>query len=118
MALRYLKDEGVIVFDDYELFSANFKLDTKLSDRLSFQLTMNPSHSNRRRVPTSIHNTLRQSPWLPVFHTEESLQFIDRESYPDVGVGDYFWEDHLVELDLDGDGNDSRPRTTSNANPL
>ena len=118
VALRYLKDEGVIVFDDYELFSANFKLDTKLSDRLSFQLTMNPSHSNRRRVPTSIHNTLRQSPWLPVFHTEESLQFIDRESYPDVGVGDYFWEDHLIELDLDGDGDDARPRTTSNANPL
>ena len=115
-AFRYVEDQGVVITDDYDLISAKLKIDTKLSDRLKLGVSVTPSISNRRRLPTSIHNPLRQSPWLPIFHTEESLSFIDRERYPDVGVGDYFNEDHLVELDLDGDGSDTRPRTSGDQN--
>jgi TonB-linked SusC/RagA family outer membrane protein len=116
-ALRYLGDEGVVITDDYNFYSAKLKLDTKLSDKLKLSMSVNPSYSDRRRLPTSIHNPLRQSPWLPIFHTEESLPFVDRDVYPDVVAGDYFREDHLVELDLDGDGSDTRPRTSGDANP-
>jgi TonB-linked SusC/RagA family outer membrane protein len=116
-AFRYVGDEGVIITDDYKLFSAKLKLDTKLSDRLDFGISITPSYSKTRALPTSIHNPMRQSPWLPIYHTEESLQFIDKNRYPDIGVGDYFREDHLIELDLDGDGSDNRPRTTGDSNP-
>lgn len=116
-AFRYVGDEGVVLTDDYELFSAKLKLDTRLSDRLQFGISLTPSHSNARQLPTSIHNPTRQSPWLPIYHTEESLQFIDRDRYPDIGVGDYFREDHLVEMDFDGDGSDVRPRTSGDQNP-
>ena len=116
-SLRALHDEGVILTDDYKLYSAKLKLDSKLSDKLKFGLSATPSYSKRRALPTSIHNPLRQSPWLPIYHTEETLQFINRDAYPDVGVGDYFYENHLVELDLDGNGSDSRPRTSGDANP-
>ncbi|MEO1436982.1 MAG: SusC/RagA family TonB-linked outer membrane protein, partial [Bacteroidota bacterium] len=116
-AFRYVGDEGVILTDNYELYSAKLKIDTRLSDKLKFGISITPSHSTARRLPTSIHNPIRQSPWLPIFHTEESLQFIDTNRYPDIGVGDYFREDHLVELDLDGDGSDTRPRTSGDANP-
>lgn len=116
-SLRFLGDEGVVVTDDYKLYSANVKIDTKVSDKLKFGITATPSYSKRRRLPTSIHNPIRQSPWLPVYHTDESLQFVNFDNYPDVGVGDYFFEDHLVELDLDGDGSDNRPRTSGDSNP-
>jgi TonB-linked SusC/RagA family outer membrane protein len=115
-SLRYLHDEGVVLTDDFKLYSAKLKLDTKLGKKVSFGLSATPSYSKRRALPTSIHNPIRQSPWLPIYHSEETLQFINRDSYPDVGVGDYFYENHLVELDLDGNGSDSRPRTTGDSN--
>ncbi|MET2986088.1 SusC/RagA family TonB-linked outer membrane protein [Aureibaculum conchae] len=116
-ALRYLHDEGVVITDDYKVYSAKIKVDTKLSKKLKFGLSATPSYSKQRRLPTSIHNPIRQSPWLPIYHTEETLQFIDRDAYPDVGVGDYFREDHLDELDINGDGSNTTPRTSGDQNP-
>ena len=116
-SLRYLHDEGVIITDDYKLYTANMKVDTKLGEKVRFGLRATPSYTKQRSLPTSIHNPIRQSPWLPIYHTEESLQFIDRSIYPDVGVGDYFYENHLVEIDFDGDGSDVRPRTSGDSNP-
>jgi TonB-linked SusC/RagA family outer membrane protein len=116
-SLRYMHDEGVVITDDYKLYSAKLKLSTKLTDNLKFGLSATPSFSKRRALPTSIHNPTRQSPWLPIYHSAETLQFINRDAYPNVGIGDYFYENHLVELDLDGDGSDSRPRTSGDSNP-
>ena len=116
-SLRYLGDEGVVITDDYKLYTANLKLDTKLGDKFRFGLRASPSYTKQRRLPTSIHNPIRQSPWLPIYHTEETLQFINRSAYPDVGVGDYFFENHLLNLDINGDGSTSRPRTSGDSNP-
>ena len=117
ISLRALEDEGVVITDNYKLFSAKLKLDTKLSDKFKFGISATPSYSKRRALPTSVHNPIRQSPWLPIYHSAETLQFINRDSYPNVGVGDYFYENHLVELDLDGNGSDNRPRTSGDSNP-
>ncbi|SDR82652.1 TonB-linked outer membrane protein, SusC/RagA family [Maribacter dokdonensis] len=117
-SLRALHDEGVVITDDYKLYTGNIKLDTKLGEKVKFGLRATPSYTSQRRLPTSIHNPTRQSPWLPIYHTEESLQFIDRDVYPNVGVGDYFYENHLVNLDLDNDGNTERPRTSGDSNPF
>ncbi len=116
-SLRYLHDEGVVITDDYKLYSISLKMDTEVSDRLKFGIKAIPSYSKRRRLPTSIHNPIRQSPWLLIYHTEETLPFVDRNKYPDVKVGDYFREDHLREIDYTGDGSDSRPRTSGDQNP-
>lgn len=117
-SLRSLHDEGVVITDDYTLYTANLKLDTKLTDKLRFGIRATPSFTEQRRLPTSIHNPIRQSPWLPIYHTEETLQFINRGSYPDVGVGDYFFENHLENRDFDNDGNTERPRTSGDSNPF
>ncbi len=116
-SLRYLHDEGVVITDDFKLYTGNVKVDSKMGDKLRFGISVTPSYTKQRRLPTSIHNPTRQSPWLPIYHTEESLQFINRANYPDIGVGDYFREDHLVNLDLNGDGSSSRPRTSGDSNP-
>ena len=117
MSLRYLHDEGVVITDDYKLYTANLKLDSKLSDKLRFGLSITPSYSKARKLPTSVHNPIRQSPWLPIYHTEETLQFINRTAYPNVGVGDYFLENHLRNIDIDGVGGSGRPRTSGDMNP-
>ncbi len=116
-SLRALHDEGVVITDDYKLYTANLKMDTKFGEKMRFGLNVSPSYSKQRSLPTSIHNPIRQSPWLPIYHTAESLQFIDRDVYPNVGVGDYFYENHLLNLDINGDGSTSRPRTSGDSNP-
>lgn len=116
-SLRYLHDEGVVLTDDYKSYTARIKVDTKLNSKLDFGINFAPSYTKRRALPTSIHNPLRQAPWLPIYHTAETLQFINTSNYPNVGIGDYFIEDHLLSLDLDGNGSSTRPRTTGDANP-
>ena len=116
-SLRYLHDEGVVITDDYKLYTAALKVDSKLGDKFKFGVRATPSYTKQRRLPTSIHNPTRQSPWLPIYHTAETLQFINTDIYPDVGVGDYFLENHLINLDLDNDGNTERPRTSGDSNP-
>jgi len=116
-SLRTLGDEGVVITDDYRLFSGKLKIDTKISNRLKFGLSATPSYSKRRALPTSIHNPIRQSPWLPIYHTEATLKYINRDAYPDVQAGDYFLENHLANLDVNGDGSTSRPRTSGDMNP-
>lgn len=116
MSLRYLEDQGVVITDNYQLYTTNLKMDSKLSDKLRFGVSLTPSYSKRRALPTSIHNPMRQSPWLPIYHTEETLQFINRTAFPNVGVGDYFNEEHLISMDVDGEGGSGRPRTTGDQN--
>jgi len=118
-SLRYLADEGVVITDDYKLYTGNVKVNSKLGKRFKFGISATPSYTKQRRLPTSIHNPTRQSPWLPIYHTAETLQFINRDNYPDVGVGDYFFENHLVNIDIDpNDGfGASRPRTSGDSNP-
>lgn len=116
-SFRYLHDEGVVITDDFKLYTGNVKVDSKIGDKLRFGISATPSYTKQRRLPTSVHNPTRQSPWLPIYHTDESLQFINRSNYPNIGVGDYFREDHLVNLDLNGDGSSSRPRTSGDSNP-
>ncbi len=120
VSLRTVGDEGVVITDDYRLYAGKVKLDTKIAKNLKFGFSATPSYSERRRLPTSIHNPIRQSPWLLIRHTEETLPYIDRDEYPDVGVGDYFNEDHLRNIDIDpnDDFGSSRPRTSGDQNPF
>jgi len=116
-SLRTLGDQGVVITDDYRLYSAKLKMDTRITNRLKFGVSAIPSYSKRRALPTSIHNPIRQSPWLPIYHTDETLQFVDTTAYPSVKAGDYFLENHLVNLDINEDGSSSRPRTSGDMNP-
>ncbi len=119
LSLRTLGDEGVVITDDYRLYAGNIKMDTKITNDLKFGFKVTPSYSKRRALPTSVHNPIRQSPWLLIYHTEETIQYVDRDEYPDIQVGDYFNEDHLRNIDIDpnDDQGSSRPRTSGDMNP-
>jgi len=114
-SLRYLGDEGVVITDDYNLYTANLKMDSDfLSKRAKFGLSITPSYTKQRRLPTSIHNPTRQSPWLPIYHTEETIALFTNGSK---SPGDYFYENDLINLDYDNNGSTERPRTSGDSNP-
>lgn len=116
--LGYLHDEGVLLTDDFKRYTLNFKINTKLTDRLTFGVSLAPSYTDRRRFDGSTHDILRQTPWLPLYHDEHTIQFVDRNTYPNVQIGDYANQRHFDNYDLYGDGSTLVDiSNTSNVNP-
>ncbi|NMM48887.1 SusC/RagA family TonB-linked outer membrane protein [Marinigracilibium pacificum] len=117
-SLSYLHDEGVLLTDDFKRYNLRLKIDTEINDKLSFGASITPSYSDRRRFDGSTHDILRQTPWLPVYHDENTIQYVDRDNYPDVQIGDYAEQRHFDNYDLYGDGSELVDiSNTSNTNP-
>lgn len=116
-AMTYAHDEGVLLTDDFKKYNFKAKIDTKVNDDLSFGVSLNPSYTERRRFDGSTHDILRQTPWLPVYHDDNTIQYVDRTVYPDVQIGDYALQRHFDNYDLDGDGTLIDISNTSNTNP-
>ena len=117
-SLSYLHDEGVLLTDDFKKYNFRLKVDTEVNDKFSFGANIAPSYTNRRRFDGSTHDILRQQPWLPTYHDENSIQYVDRENFPNVQIGDYAKERHFDNYDLFGDGSELVDiSTTSNTNP-
>lgn len=116
-SLSYVSDQGVLLTDDYKKYNFKAKVDTKVNDKFSFGISLNPSYTNRRRFDGSTHDILRQTPWLPIYHDENTIQYVDRDVYPDVQIGDYARQRHFDNYDLDGDGSLIDISNTSNTNP-
>lgn len=116
--LGYLHDEGVLLTDDFKRYNMMLKVNTKLSNRFTVGARIAPSYTNRRRFDGSTHDILRQTPWLPVYHDANTIQFVDRNAYPDVQIGDYANQRHFDNYDLYGDGSTLVDiSNTSNVNP-
>ncbi|MCU4157105.1 TonB-dependent receptor [Carboxylicivirga sp. A043] len=113
----YLDDEGVLLTDEFQKVNLLAKVDAKVNDWLTVGTRIAPTYSEKRDFPIGIHDAVRQSPWLPIRHTEHTIQYVDRNKYPDVQVGDYTFERHFDNYDFYGNGSDVDISTTSNANP-
>ena len=116
-SLNYLSDEGVLLTDNFNRYSIRLKVDSRVGDKFKVGANISPSYSDRRRFDGSTHDVLRQPPWLPVYHNDHTIQFVDRNIYPDVQVGDYAVQRHFDNFDLYGDGGETDISTTSNTNP-
>ncbi|WP_281615033.1 TonB-dependent receptor [Flammeovirga sp. SubArs3] len=123
---NYLKDEGVLLTDSYERINFRLKVDTKVNDRLSFGMNLNPSYSNQRRFPIGLHDAIRQSPWLPEYLDENSIKYVNRlreeGRWADAKVGDYAMERMFDDYDLDNgmpiETGGTDISTTSNVSPI
>ena len=116
--INYLHDEGVLLTDDYKKFGLRMSVDTKITDKLSVGMNLSPTYTKRRRFDGSTHDILRQTNWLPIYHDENTIQYVDRGTYPDVVVGDYALQRHFDNYDLYGDGSTLVDiSNTSNTNP-
>ena len=103
-SLSYLNDEGVLLTDNYEKLNFRLNLDTRVSERVSFGVVLNPSHTEQRRFPIGVHDALRQHAWLPLYITEENIKYVNRfrenGRFADVKVGDYAMERMFDDFDL------------------
>ena len=109
----YMKDEGVLLTDDFEKYNLRLNLNAKVNDVVSVGFSAAPSYSNTRRFPIGVHDAIRQSPWLPIYHDAHTLQYVVNPDF-DPSVGDYAMERHFTTTDSE-DPNYYFP-TTSNAN--
>jgi TonB-linked SusC/RagA family outer membrane protein len=117
-SMNYSDDEGVLLTDNFTKYGMRLKLDTKLNDKFTIGASFSPSYTERRRFDGSTHDINRQTNWLPVYHDENTIQFVDRNIYPDVQVGDYALQRHFDNYDLYGDGSTLVDiSNTSNTNP-
>ncbi|MFD1016791.1 SusC/RagA family TonB-linked outer membrane protein [Winogradskyella rapida] len=103
-SLNYSDDEGVLLLDNYSKYGARLKVDNKISDKVSIGVNLSPSYTERKRFSESVHNVARHQPWLPIYHTEETLQHVDLNDFSGLEVGDYVRQNHFTIFDLDGDG--------------
>ncbi len=112
----YLGDEGVLLTDNYQKYNIRLNLNTKISKKIEFGLMVNPSYTKQKLFPIGVHDAIRQQTWLPIYHDENTIQYVDFENYPDVKIGDYAMERHFDNYDLYGDGGETDISGTSNAN--
>ncbi|MGY6649924.1 SusC/RagA family TonB-linked outer membrane protein [Wenyingzhuangia sp. IMCC45574] len=117
-SINYSNDEGVLLTDNFEKYGLRLKVDSKLNDQFSVGVNLTPSFTKRRRFDGSTHDILRQTNWLPVYHDENTIQYLDRGVYPNVQVGDYAFQRHFDNYDLYGDASTLVDiSNTSNTNP-
>lgn len=119
-SVSYLNDEGVLLTDNFNKLNFRLNINTKISDRISFGTTLNPSYTQQRRFPIGVHDALRQNPWLPLYLDENSIQYVNtyRESgrWADAQIDDYAMERMFDDYDLAAgapdDGNGGTPSGT------
>lgn len=124
-AINYVEDEGVMLTDNYRKIGLKLKVDSKLSDKLGYGVSITPTYTNTRRMDGSTHDLLRQASWLPLYHDANTIQYVNRVQdngdWADVQIGDYARMAHFDGYDLDAgapaDSGGTNIGWTSNTNP-
>ncbi len=126
-SVSYEDDEGVLLTDNFNKLNFRLNVTTKISDRVSFGTTLNPSYTRQRRFPIGLHDAIRQAAWLPLYVTEENIQYVSEYTrsgqFAGTQVGDYAWERMFDDYDLvsgapDPDASGTDISTTSNTSAL
>ena len=124
-SVSYVQDEGVLLTDDFKKYNFRAKVDTKVSDKFSFGVSLNPSYTNRRRFDGSTHDILRQPSWLPVYLDANTINFVNRlrdgGKYADAQIGDYaiqrMFDDYDLATGTSVESGGTDISNTSNTNP-
>jgi len=91
--------------DNYEKINFRLNLNTRINDRVSFGVTLNPSRTEQRRFPIGVHDAIRQHAWLPLYLDNTSINFVNRlresNRWEDAQVGDYAMERMFDNYDLE-----------------
>ncbi len=116
ISTNYLRDDGVLLTDNFKKMNFRLNLSTKPNKRVEFGGMLNPSYSNQRLFADDIHAVLRVAPWLPTYHDENTLQYV-RSTF-DVEVGDYAMERHFDGYILPGNTAGTTISTSSSVNPV
>jgi len=104
-SLGYLDDEGVLLTDNFEKINLRLRVDSKIRENVKMGVSINTSLTEQRKFPLRSQDAIRQSPWTPLYLTEENIQFVNRfrenGRWADAQVGDYAVERMFDDYDLD-----------------
>ncbi len=109
----YLKDEGIMIDNDYEKFSVRAKMDATLSPKIKMGINLTPTYSKRQRPATNYIDFYRSYGWLPVKHNAQTSAITGK------AIGEYaHGRDFNNQTFTDENGEfTARPWSTSNNNP-
>jgi len=117
VSTNFMRDDGVLLTDNFKKMSLRLNLSTKPHKRIEFGGMINPSYSSQRKFADAIHSTLRAAPWLPIYHDENTIRYV-KSSYSNVKIGDYAMERHFDGYILPGNTTGTTISTSSSVNPV
>lgn len=118
VSANYLRDDGVLLTDYFKKMNVRINLSTKVNKVIEFGGSINPSYTKQRKFPDAVNAVLRVSPWLPIYHDEKSLSFVNKSKYPNVKIGDYAMERHYDGYILPGNTTGTVISTSSSVGPV
>jgi len=86
-SVGYLNTEGVVQTQAFERYNARLNLDAKLSEKFETGLNINGSYGDRDIVGHDMRDLLRAYSVHPIYHTEESIQFVQNLNDKAVALG-------------------------------
>jgi len=86
-SVGYLNTQGVVRTQAFERYNARLNLDAKLSNKLKAGLSINGFLGDRDIVGHDMRDLLRAYSVHPVFHTEESIRFVQELNDEAVALG-------------------------------
>lgn len=94
LGLGYASDEGIVETNNYEKYSFNTSLDTKLKDWFEIGATVNGMYNKQRVAAVGFHDIIRTQAWTPLYHTAATAAYAQAAGF-DVQAGDYAHERHF-----------------------
>ncbi len=98
----YLKDEGIMIDNEYEKFSVRAKMDATLSSKVKVGINISPTYSKSQRPATSFMDFYRTYGWMPVRHNAQTSAItgkaigeyahardFNNTTYPDDEIGEF-----------------------------
>ncbi len=86
-SLGYLNTEGIAITQGFERVNARLNIDAKLGDKFQAGLSFNGFTSDRAILAHDQRDLLRAYGVHPVFHTEESIAFVQQLNSQAVALG-------------------------------
>lgn len=75
-SIGYLDTEGVVREQAFERYNGRLNLEAKLGDRFTAGFSVNGNYSFQEIVPHDMRDLLRAYSISPIYHTEESIRFV------------------------------------------
>lgn len=77
-SIGYLNTEGIALDQEFERYNARLNVDAKLSEKFKAGVNINGAFGNRNLVGTDMRDLLRAHSIHPIYHTEESIAFVQQ----------------------------------------
>lgn len=86
-SIGYLDTEGVAITQEFERVNARMSIDAKIKDKFKTGISVNGFYSDRALLAHDQRDLLRAYGVHPVFHTEESIAFVQQLNDEAVALG-------------------------------